>query len=132
MLTKQAIFNKAVNGLLKQKAPAIIKDRCVFKTADGLKCAIGFAIPDERYKKSFEGQEAWRVLANIGVINPDNFTKAQFISWTNFLQSLQDAHDNSAFNLKEKLITNFVEDLKPSLKNIAQAYKLKLPAALKK
>lgn len=132
MITKQAIFNKAVNGLLKQKKPAVNKDGdCKYKTASGLKCAVGFSIPDDKYKKSFEGEQAIDTLIEVGVI-PEKLPSTQWMSFFRFLCDLQDAHDFAASDFRNKVIPDFMDGLKPELKNVARRYKLKMPAALKK
>ena len=132
MLTKQSIFNKAVNGLLKQKKPAVNKlGECLFKTSGGLKCAIGFSIPEDKYKKSLEGEPAIHVLIKVGVVS-DTLPLIQRESFSDFLDELQMAHDNTAYDLDRKFTSDFVKALKPELKKIARRFKLKMPSALKK
>jgi len=59
MLTNQEIFDKAVGGLLKQGKAARKENekgvnRCVYRTDDGLKCAVGQIIPDNLYQSGME------------------------------------------------------------------------------
>lgn len=132
MLTKQSIFNKAVNGLFKQKKPAVnTKGDCQFKTASGLKCAVGFAIPEDKYKKNLEDEPAIDVLIKVGVVS-DALPRPQRQSMSTFLAALQTAHDNAAYDFDTGFTTDFVASIKPTLKRIARRFKLKMPAALKK
>lgn len=49
-MTNQEIFDTVLNHMRKQKVPAIgCGDICVYKTENGLKCAVGCLIPDELY-----------------------------------------------------------------------------------
>lgn len=53
-MTNQEIFDKVVNHLLTQNEKAMTKFRCQYRTEDGLKCAIGCLIPDEKYRREFD------------------------------------------------------------------------------
>lgn len=55
MPTKQETFDTVVAHLRKQGKPASNDDgTCMYRTTDGLKCAVGALIPDERYTAILE------------------------------------------------------------------------------
>jgi len=56
-MTLQKVFSTVRRHLLTQKCQAIdeINHRCVYRTARGLKCAIGCLIPKELYRGDMEG-----------------------------------------------------------------------------
>lgn len=66
-MTNQEIFDKVATHLLTQKAKsmAIISDdySCAYRGDDGLKCAVGCLIPDDKYDPTMEGHVAKTVLA---------------------------------------------------------------------
>lgn len=58
MLTLQEVFDKAALGLLKQNERSTadrktnpIHAQCLYRGANGMKCAAGFLITDEMYEK---------------------------------------------------------------------------------
>ena len=56
----QTIFDKVALHLIKQKAKAIKAGGsedplCAYRGDDGLKCAVGALIPDDKYRPYFEG-----------------------------------------------------------------------------
>jgi len=57
VLTLQEIFDKAAIHLLTQGKPAVTPDRnkCKYRTDEGLKCAVGGLIPDDLYDSRIEG-----------------------------------------------------------------------------
>ena len=56
MRTAQELFNEVVSHLRKQKKQSLSQHGyCMYRGEDGLKCAIGHLIPDERYHNDMEG-----------------------------------------------------------------------------
>ena len=53
---KQKLFNNGYLGLAKQGKWSYESKGCAYRTTTGLKCAIGFSIPDEKYCNSLEGE----------------------------------------------------------------------------
>ena len=53
-MTKQEIFNTVCEHLIKQNKRASDNGNCVYRTAEGLKCAVGCLIKDEYYSPWFE------------------------------------------------------------------------------
>lgn len=50
-LSKQEIFDRTAAHLLAQGEPASISGDCMYRTPNGLKCAVGALIPDEVYHR---------------------------------------------------------------------------------
>ena len=94
MLTEQQVFDRVAKHLLTQNKKSghwvcgtgfgRIFD-CLYRGPNGLKCAIGVLIPDEKYEPEFEG---------LGAINKE-LCAAAGISHIgkDFLGDLQDIHD---------------------------------------
>lgn len=60
-MTPQEIFDRVVTHLRKQGKKAVIENEfgdisCLYRTPDGLKCAVGCLIEDDEYDPSFEGK----------------------------------------------------------------------------
>lgn len=95
-MTKQELFNKVVTHLLTQKQPARKTGRdnvrpgvkCMYRNADGLKCAVGCLIPDDRYDKNYEGKSA-DYLVKAGSFTDVGITTAN----ATLLEDLQYMHD---------------------------------------
>ena len=90
-MTKQEIFDKVVRALIEQGRPSVdpITGFCLYRGPDGVKCAAGFLIPDERYQAIFEDQDIYS-LADWGAF--DDYDA----DLMDLFQSLQHAHDNAA------------------------------------
>jgi hypothetical protein len=89
-MTRQQIFTKVKNHLLSQNAKAMGKyGTCMYRTAEGLKCAVGCLIPDYEYDRRIE----YKIVENLcdGGIKEFTFLK-DFDK--NFLRRLQVIHDN--------------------------------------
>jgi len=66
-MKKQDIFNTVALHLLAQKAKATtaredLSYSCRYRTASGLKCAVGCLIPDELYTESLEGASVHGII----------------------------------------------------------------------
>lgn len=57
-MTHQETFDLIVAHLRKQNEKSLNGDYCRYKNADGLKCAVGALIPDEKYSISLEERNA--------------------------------------------------------------------------
>ena len=59
MITRQEVFDKALAHLRAQGQSSMRDDGyCLYRSPEGLKCAIGALVPDEKYNEDFEGQAA--------------------------------------------------------------------------
>lgn len=57
MLTRQEALNRVMEHLRKQGKPAVNESGlCLYRTADGLMCAIGALIPDDKYHPKIDQQ----------------------------------------------------------------------------
>lgn len=55
-MNAQEIFDKVARHLLTQNRPArdVYSDNCRYRTENGLKCAVGCLIPDDKYTPEIE------------------------------------------------------------------------------
>ena len=97
MLTDQEIYDRVCVHLFNQgqrayDSDASIYGTCMYRTKDGLKCAVGCLIEDDEYSKNFEGDNVRGILGKGTLSTFKNF------SWENvvILKSLQELHDNVA------------------------------------
>jgi len=93
-MNKQEVFDTVVNHLRQQGKKAFDQrlGRCLYRTEDGLKCAVGCLIPDNEYS---------RMMENRSHLNVDSPTLQKIIDQGNYelLISLQRVHD--ALNAQE-------------------------------
>ncbi len=113
-MTDQETFDKVVKHLFTQGRRSTAPDNgaCMYRSADGLKCAIGVLIPDEKYDPSFEGMPITRLgwLPNFEVP----------IRNLGLLDSLQRVHDEPQ-SWNERGPTDYMVS---KLKGIAEDFKL--------
>lgn len=88
-MTRQETFNTVVAHLRQQGRQAVNSGgrQCQYRGEDGLKCAAGCLIPDEDYRKDFEGR---------GVMtNTEIATLIRRLGHdVELVSSLQDIHDD--------------------------------------
>jgi hypothetical protein len=98
--TRQEIFNVAFLGMKSQGFKMSVNGNgvCAYRSPNGLKCAVGFLIPDDKYSKSLEGLSASsEVILGITEVSPHD---------KRFLKDLQEIHDisfspdNMSYDLK--------------------------------
>ena len=103
---KQEIFDKAWNGL---KSQGFVESRddergiCCYRGPGGLRCALGWCIPDERYSTNLENMSGddRPVIKAVGA-SP---------KLAGFLESLQGCHDYSTGpESMERNLRNFASD----------------------
>lgn len=54
-MTKQETFDIVVKNLRRQNAQSEEDGSCMYRGPNGLRCAAGWLIPDDKYKEDFEG-----------------------------------------------------------------------------
>lgn len=92
-VTNQQIFDKVATHLLTQQARASdAKDNCRYRQ-DGLKCAVGCLIPDDRYSADIEGGSV-NTLAARGRL--DEVLGFEVGKTLYLLRALQHVHDDIA------------------------------------
>ena len=106
MITNQEAFDKSLKHLRVQGVRAVdSRESCMYRI-DGLKCAIGALIPDEKYDHDFEhmgASEPFIIKAFDG-----NFDKREF--YRDLQESLHDSLDNDLFLIQlEQNAQNFAE-----------------------
>lgn len=99
-LIEQSVFDRVAKHLLKQNEQSIkiISDGqsspvCMYKGPNGLKCAIGCLIPEDRYDPSFELQSVNNPA--IMMMLEDVFQFEHSIYALGFLNDLQLLHDSN-------------------------------------
>lgn len=115
------MFNRVAVHLLTQRKRSMKRGpnkgvpQCLYRTKDGLKCAIGCLIPDSKYDKEFEGKSIHaRAVRHAAGITDDNVWLAG---------QLQAVHDNrlpadwwrdlNALAQQFRLNTNAIKHLEP-------------------
>jgi hypothetical protein len=88
-MTDQEAFTQVVRHLLKQGRQSLDaqREKCAYRGAKGLQCAIGCLIPDKQYQPCMEGEAAGTVQARVRSL--------QGLS-TSLLMNLQEVHDTHA------------------------------------
>jgi hypothetical protein len=95
LLTRQAIFDLAINGIIAQGAfsvadrdMGILAGQCRYRGPNNTRCAIGMLIPDAEYVPEMEGKSSSQALSGSNLFEgfaPDVDH--------NFLSALQNTHD---------------------------------------
>jgi hypothetical protein len=86
-MTRQEVFDTVAVALLKQGKPSMtLSGTCLYRAADGSKCAAGHLIPDNEYNDTMERHRASDInsptlLAIMDDVGPD------------FMDHIQSAHD---------------------------------------
>lgn len=98
MIPLQETFDTVVNHLRKQNKRALKFDNgyeagCMYRSEDGLMCAVGCLIKDEDYNPKFEGQSVLTVGGNPTIVGE---LLASYGHDLILCRSLQYIHDNSA------------------------------------
>lgn len=128
--TKQKIFDKVVKHLFKQKECAINGNVCEYKTADGLKCAVGCLI---QYNKLYKFNPNGNVndlcghLKYYSEIYPNNtYVKdlhKLIYNKNKLLLALQECHDTET---NRDIHNSFIlSNLKKTLIGCARVFKIK-------
>lgn len=58
---KQQLFDRAVAGLARQGFQQSFdeaQDTCAYRGSEGMRCAMGHVLPDDKYQPEFEGKNA--------------------------------------------------------------------------
>lgn len=116
-MTRQEMFDTAVRGVISQGAPSV--DRfggCLYRGPNGLRCAAGWLIPDDKYSPELESKT---VDALEGI-----FPELQL----EFLGALQCAHDYSSL---DPSTDDFVANFKRRAKSVARDFRLNAAALAK-
>lgn len=103
-MNHQLFFDTAVAGIIAQGRPSVDNGgACVYRTIDGLKCALGHVMAEADYRPSFEnkipGEQSTEHLNRaLGLETGEDII---------FAQDLQSVHDDFALNPSDKFVANF-------------------------
>ena len=61
-MDRQEVFDKVARHLLMQGKKSVEGLSCLYRSADGSKCAVGCLIPDEAYDPKYEGKGLERLM----------------------------------------------------------------------
>lgn len=105
----QDAFDTAARGIIGQGGPSYDTTEllCMYRGPDARKCALGWLIPDSRYRPSMEFSTRFEVLREAGIDVPEEFAR-----------DLQDAHDIAASS------SNFFERWASKMRDLASVYSL--------
>lgn len=81
-MNAQEVFDTVKKHLLCQNEVSSSNTKCLYHGPEGLKCAIGALIPDEKYNRSFEHMLLAQVYRAVG-----------FTQTYDFIRELQELHD---------------------------------------
>lgn len=131
----QEIFNKVVKGLASQGfKPSYSRatGKCMYRSHEGLKCAVGHLISDENYDPSFENKsilssQVAPALEKEGIVT----SLLSFHNSNPFLCDLQKAHDKIVEGTCGVMLDSAPLLLKKNLISVASVYGLELPDELK-
>lgn len=94
-MNNQEIFDKVATHLLKQNAKSIDpalssneKQTCAYRGQNGMMCAVGCLIPDDRYSRNMEGKVVWASV----IMNVLRDVHGEMQS--GLLEALQSCHDS--------------------------------------
>lgn len=95
-LTEQDVFDIAAWHLLEQGERASMGGGCLYRTPFGMRCPVGWLIPDAEYRTAFEGRRVGRLPdAARGCHCSPEFV--EFLQrFERLLSNLQQVHDNHA------------------------------------
>lgn len=92
----QDVYDFVVRHLLRQGRPSVEhpgspSSRCLYRSPDGLKCAVGCLLTDEEATPAIEGHEAVQILPK------------RLRAHVGLLQDLQGVHDDQWTRLRARL-----------------------------
>jgi hypothetical protein len=102
MRTAQEIFDTVVTHLRKQGCKSEDENGCLYRTPDGLSCAVGALIPSQAYSPAMENKSIPKLLESglLPLDLQDEFTKHRAL-----LNDLQNVHDNSHASVWESKLS---------------------------
>lgn len=121
------LFNSIANHLITQGRPSIGSfGRCLYRGADGAKCAVGFLIPDEDYNPEWDKQGLGVFsLATMGYLSS---VPTAVLPMLNKLQQAHDDPENHLRNDNDEAIAFDLPALKAALNKIAADFDINADA----
>lgn len=104
----QEVFDFAVGKLIEQGGPATEDEVCVYRAANGNKCAFGHLIPDSLYKHSFENVTADGIIIRVAK-NPQYSPAlaASLERHASLITAIQRSHDRGSHYEGDNFVTKF-------------------------
>lgn len=100
-ITKQQIFDKVAAHLLQQNAQSVSGAQCMYRSPNGLMCAVGCLIDNEHYNPEFESLACTAMpvidaLRKSNIISDKDFKdRIEPKSTINMLRTIQNMHDSN-------------------------------------
>lgn len=130
-MNMQEVYTKVRKHLLAQGTPARSGANCLYRTSQGLSCAVGCLIDDEFYHKNFEGNNVdddriLHALESSGIDLADGLYNRnnEYRTMPDMLGDLQAIHDSAM----EEMLTPANDVWRRKLDQLAFDYNLKVEA----
>jgi hypothetical protein len=100
-MNKADYYNLLVQTSAEGRFPSIkidgLNSSCMYRSPEGLRCAVGLIIPDEKYKKEYEQTNVLSLVDRFGLMLdlPEGLTLTD-------LSAIQKTHDSMALQWDEK------------------------------
>ncbi len=103
-MNKQEIFDKVAKHLLNQNKKSMLyrsdgtENYCLYRSPEGLSCAVGCLIPDEYYEpfienRSVDDNDVIKILIKSNVIKRLDYEYDEIFPLLQTLQTIHDDHD---------------------------------------
>lgn len=116
-MNMQEAFDKIATHLATQGKRSVKRKKfedevelCLYRSPDGLSCAVGCLIPDELYKEKLEGSRAWTIFdmpefEKLGDYLMEGIeTGYEMDRFVGFMGAMQGVHDSETFDIKTELL----------------------------
>lgn len=145
MLTKQAIFNRALDGVVRQGGPSMNGPGCAYRGDEGRACGIGQLIDDQYYDPAFDDKDQNNGggifdLMSLATRAAEGAVGRRFVdalvasgvditdAYTHDLcKEIQQAHDSSAFMRHYESNEKYMPKFLKSMREVAKNYGLEMP-----
>jgi len=110
-MNKQLIFDTAVAGIRKQGKRSVNDfGRCVYRSLNDCKCAVGHLIPDDKYVSYIENLPATRPSVLQRIDKKFDMSDAPTLNEKTFFQELQQCHDLGDFGRQPEMPKGFAQN----------------------
>jgi hypothetical protein len=114
-MNAQEVFDTVATHLFTQGRPATEYGRCRYRTSDGLKCAVGCLIDDDKYFPGLEGLGAQSIqLGNVSPVIAEH---------NKLLRDLQFVHDSMMIGADA---WDSTQAMRTALASVANLYQLSM------
>lgn len=122
-VTAQALFDRAVVGVIKQGGPSWVGGNtgCAYRDPSGRKCAFGHLIHDDDYRTTMEGKNLYH--SDLHDALPEAYRKHFAL-----LDDLQSTHDSSVGIVGDW--SGYLSSFARGARQLAERYRLTMPKEL--